>query len=403
MGKVLITEEYLEDIGDALRDQLGTTATYTPPQMAGAIRSISGGASDWDDIENKPFETIGDGLEVNSDGELCATGGGSMSNVISLYNVPSPLNITDAQNAPLEQFILENNIKRGPTTIVGKNHYNPALDTSPYYISSSGVITDSTTVTDGYSELIACTPGDNIYYYGTTSPTTTTRNTNKRLHGYDANGNWVRQISYTTVPSGSSSYTYRIATTIPSNVYYVRISHSTDETDVMVEFGTETHYEPFNGNTPFLSYNSLTFTLNSVDHTINAPAALTNGFYVADINVKDGTLSVLWDCIQSYNGETLPGQWMSSYGLDYGQSTPSTGAQVLYELATPVVYNITPEVITLLANNNTIAVTDGFIKAITYYSNSVRQGTLIADTSITIGQTSLTESQLKKLLVLINA
>lgn len=45
MGKVLITEQYLRNIAEAIRDKLGTTNVYKPSQMAEAIRGIpTGGA-----------------------------------------------------------------------------------------------------------------------------------------------------------------------------------------------------------------------------------------------------------------------------------------------------------------------------------------------------------------------
>lgn len=43
MSKVVITESYLEDIADAIREKNGTQNTYTPAQMATAISNISGG------------------------------------------------------------------------------------------------------------------------------------------------------------------------------------------------------------------------------------------------------------------------------------------------------------------------------------------------------------------------
>lgn len=43
MAKVAITESYLEDIADAIRDKTGLTTLYYPSQMAPAIRTISGG------------------------------------------------------------------------------------------------------------------------------------------------------------------------------------------------------------------------------------------------------------------------------------------------------------------------------------------------------------------------
>lgn len=43
MSKVLVTESYLEDIADAIRSKNGSSDTYTPGQMAGAIEDIPTG------------------------------------------------------------------------------------------------------------------------------------------------------------------------------------------------------------------------------------------------------------------------------------------------------------------------------------------------------------------------
>lgn len=45
MPKVLVTEEYLEDIADAIRAKNGTQNKYKPSQMADAIDDISGGGT----------------------------------------------------------------------------------------------------------------------------------------------------------------------------------------------------------------------------------------------------------------------------------------------------------------------------------------------------------------------
>lgn len=45
MSKVVVTESYLEDIADAIREKNGTQNTYTPAQMAAAISNISGTAA----------------------------------------------------------------------------------------------------------------------------------------------------------------------------------------------------------------------------------------------------------------------------------------------------------------------------------------------------------------------
>ena len=43
MAKVIITQDYLEDIADAIREKTGLSDTYKPSEMAPAIMTISGG------------------------------------------------------------------------------------------------------------------------------------------------------------------------------------------------------------------------------------------------------------------------------------------------------------------------------------------------------------------------
>ena len=45
MAKVSITEQYLEDIADAIRSKSSSSTTYTPPQMAAAILAIPTGGT----------------------------------------------------------------------------------------------------------------------------------------------------------------------------------------------------------------------------------------------------------------------------------------------------------------------------------------------------------------------
>ena len=40
MAKVLVSDQYLEDIADAIREQANTELTYTPAQMAPAILAL---------------------------------------------------------------------------------------------------------------------------------------------------------------------------------------------------------------------------------------------------------------------------------------------------------------------------------------------------------------------------
>lgn len=69
MGKVCVTEEYLQDIADAIREK-GVSGTFTPAQMGDAVRQISGGGGDYH-LDNKkiaqadPAEYITTPLDVD--------------------------------------------------------------------------------------------------------------------------------------------------------------------------------------------------------------------------------------------------------------------------------------------------------------------------------------------------
>ena len=50
MAKVLVSDQYLEDIADAIREKGNTELTYTPAEMAPAILALS--ASPWPLADN---------------------------------------------------------------------------------------------------------------------------------------------------------------------------------------------------------------------------------------------------------------------------------------------------------------------------------------------------------------
>ena len=75
--------------------------------------------------------------------------------------------------------------------------------------------------------------------------------------------------------------------------------------------------------------------------------------YGGTLDVTTGVLTVTSSYIASYNGETLPSTWISDRDVYASGTTPTIGAEVVYELDTPQTYQITPvEVSTLLGTNN---------------------------------------------------
>ena len=74
--------------------------------------------------------------------------------------------------------------------------------------------------------------------------------------------------------------------------------------------------------------------------------------YGGQLNLTTGTLTVTKGHIASYNGETLPGRWWSSLDEYVEGTTPTAGAEVVYDLAEPVVYSITPQAMPLVEGAN---------------------------------------------------
>lgn len=109
-------------------------------------------------------------------------------------------------------------------------------------------------------------------------------------------------------------------------------------TDFQLELGsTATDYEPYVGSTYDIAFPSEAGTV-----------------YGGTWDVVKGELVVDRAQIANYNGETLPGEWISDRDVYAAGASPTTGAQVVYELATPITYQLTPQEIALLRGNNTI-------------------------------------------------
>ena len=114
-------------------------------------------------------------------------------------------------------------------------------------------------------------------------------------------------------------------------------------------------------------WKAATITHNSISTTITFPTEVGT-VYSGILNVTQGTLIVDSALIDSYNGETLPSTWISDRDVYAEGTVPTTGAQVLYQLDTPIVYDITSQEIAMVAGQNTISANTGQT-AIAYYDN----------------------------------
>lgn len=85
-----------------------------------------------------------------------------------------------------------------------------------------------------------------------------------------------------------------------------------------------------NPSVPYEPYRGETSTL-----------ALPETIYGGTVDVVTGVGSKTWGYIASYNGESLPGEWISDRDVYSAGASPTTGAQVAYQLATPEPFQAT--------------------------------------------------------------
>jgi hypothetical protein len=128
----------------------------------------------------------------------------------------------------------------------------------------------------------------------------------------------------------TSDITRSGAFTVANGIAHIRFYCTRDNytgnatiSNLMLNTGSSSeNYEEFRGTT----------------HT----AIFSNSIYQGNVDFVNGEVTTEWAVIASYAGETLPGEWISDRDEYAPGTTPTTGAQVAYELATPTTSSVTP-------------------------------------------------------------
>ena len=187
-----------------------------------------------------------------------------------------------------------------------------------------------------------CKP--NTSYYGYAS-----NHSNLNIAWYDSNKTFISRVSAKNT-----------AVTSPSNAYYFKLS-----LNAYVSSGTAVYANDICVNVSDASFNG-----QYVPYVTPSTATLSFGqtVYGGTVDFKTGKVTVEWEYIASYDGETLPGEWISDRDEYASGTTPTTGAEVAYKLATPTELTLTPQELELLKGYNYIY-TDGDNINITYKAN----------------------------------
>jgi len=90
--------------------------------------------------------------------------------------------------------------------------------------------------------------------------------------------------------------------------------------------------------------------------------------YGAEWDVVSGDLKQTDGYIASYNGESLPSTWISDRDVYASGTTPTTGAEVVYKLATPTTIDLSPLSIRMLQGTNNLYADCGEVIEGEYFS-----------------------------------
>lgn len=132
--------------------------------------------------------------------------------------------------------------------------------------------------------------------------------------------------------------------------------------------------------------------------------------YSGTLDVTNGVLTAEWGYIASYAGESLPSAWISDRDVYAQGTTPTIGAEVAYELATPTEYQLTPTQVAALIEKNNIFADCGAVTECKYKnmatwsdyqtstansdSNTRTLNSVLRSVPVTLNKTALTEETL---------
>jgi hypothetical protein len=136
----------------------------------------------------------------------------------------------------------------------------------------------------------------------------------------------------------------------------------------MLRLATETDptFEPYSNICPISGTDTIDIDVaGGESYTID----LDGTRYGGQLDVGSGVLTLTHGEIASYDGESLPSTWISDRDEYQAGTTPTTGAQVVYELVTPQTIQLTPTQVWAVQGGNTITVSVDGAEAEIHSSN----------------------------------
>lgn len=210
-----------------------------------------------------------------------------------------------------------------------RNLFNKSTEYEGAYINASGTIVYQTGFS--YSALIPVEQGN--YILTGICGNVGLSSTNKRVHGYDENGNWIKQITSSSIQT-NAPYSIQINVDDP-RIKSIRLSLLISDTNVMLTSGIE--------ELPYVTYGNNYVAVNVSDGTTtnNYPIPLNNNEIVGIGDYKD-------ELIVDKNGHCWLNKLIGKVVLDGSESDWD------YVNNSSIPFRFTHSGIVLPANQNTI-------------------------------------------------
>ena len=172
-----------------------------------------------------------------------------------------------------------------------------------------------------------------------------------------------------TVQNNKSSFTYTGNTGTVVIGVYANTNLSASVNNFMITTSATSTYYPYENICPISGHTEVDVVVSPTTDAEDGntyTTVLGQTVYGGTLDVVSGVLTVTHGNIASYNGETLPSTWISDRDVYASGTTPTTGAQVVYELATPLTYQLTAQQIKTLVGTNNVWASSGDIVSIKF-------------------------------------
>ena len=197
------------------------------------------------------------------------------------------------------------------------------------------------------------------------------------LNGCPSGGSFNDYMLYST-NSGGADYGSGITITANTSHAYMIIIRANVNVNgkvfkPMLRLSTESDasFAPWENKCPISGRTEARVYTENEDSTESAYAVIQLGqtVYGGEVDFNEGAAKVTDGYIASYDGETLPSTWISDRDVYAEGTTPTTGAEVVYKLATPTTLQLTPTQLEMLKGYNRVTLSDGYgtieLKALT--------------------------------------